>query len=126
MTTKTKINHSQKMVTQDQLGQLVRNGVNRDQDHLPVIKFFDPRGSATWLISEVDPDDHFLAYGLCDLGFGSPELGNVDLREFVAIFKSRRGVLGIERDLRFKGEHPMSVYADAAQSKGCIVDRPVN
>jgi hypothetical protein len=30
---------------------LLADGAKRDQDHAPVVKFFNPCGSATWLIS---------------------------------------------------------------------------
>jgi len=117
---KTKINHTQKLFTKAQFEQLVKNGKNRDQDHAPVVKFFNPVGAATWLISELDEDDNYIAFGLCDMGFGCPELGIVDLRELIDIQKHR--MLGIERDLWFEGKFPMSHYVDKANEKGRITD----
>ena len=38
---------------------------------------FTPDAGATWLLTEIDPDDHDHAFGLCDLGQGFPELGYV-------------------------------------------------
>ena len=58
----------------------------------------------------VDTD---ILFGLCDLGFGCPELGYVSLRELESV-KGRFG-LGIERDLHFKARYPLSVYAEAAR-----------
>jgi hypothetical protein len=110
--TKVKLNYVQRVLTKPQQDRLYANGKNRDQDHAPVVKFFNPRGAATWLISELDPNG--IAFGLCDLGMGFPELGCVSLEELADI-----GF--IERDLHFKGEHPMSHYADDASNKGRIV-----
>lgn len=106
------------LVPADALAKLLENGANRDQDHPPVVKLFTPDGGATWLLSEIDPEDPDIAYGLCDLGQGFPELGPVSLTEL----RAARGPLGlrIERDLWFKGDKPMSHYADAARAKGRI------
>lgn len=112
----TKLNVSQKVLTAEQYAQLIANGKNRDQDHAPVVKFFDPMGAGTWLISELDEDGY--AFGLCDLGFGCPELGEVTLQELCDVQNHRRMGIGIERDLHFKGEHPMSWYVDKANAKG--------
>ncbi len=48
---------------QNNRGKLLANGRNRDQDHAPVVKIFNPMGSATWLLSELDEDGNF--FGLC-------------------------------------------------------------
>jgi Protein of unknown function (DUF2958) len=64
---------------------LLTNGANRNQDHAPVFKFFNPLGSATWLISEADPENPDWLFGLCDLGFQCPELGTVSLQELETI-----------------------------------------
>jgi hypothetical protein len=40
------------------------------------MKLFTPDAAATWLISEVDPDDPDRLFGLCDLWLGFPELGS--------------------------------------------------
>jgi hypothetical protein len=93
---------------------LVANGHAPDgTDHVPVIKFFDPAGAATWLITEVSSTDPDQLFGLCDLGMGFPELGYVSLSEL----KSTKNRLGIplERDLFFAARYPLSVYAEAAR-----------
>ncbi|GAA0333453.1 hypothetical protein GCM10009087_49600 [Sphingomonas oligophenolica] len=38
-------------------------------DPIPVVKFFNPVGAATWLATELDADGDTL-FGLADLGFG--------------------------------------------------------
>lgn len=53
---------------------LVANGLTPEQDHHPVLKLFNPAGPAIWLIYAMEADGNTL-YGLCDLGFGEPELG---------------------------------------------------
>lgn len=98
---------------------LLANGRNRDQDHAPVIKVFNPMGGQTWLFSELDPEDNDTLFGLCDLGFGEPEIGNVSLTELLDVAKGLR--LGLERDLSFRGEYPLSVYARAATRARQIV-----
>ncbi|WP_277752946.1 DUF2958 domain-containing protein [Variovorax ginsengisoli] len=37
-----------------------------------MLKWFNPCGGATWLITELDPDDDNIAYGLAYLGLGRP------------------------------------------------------
>src|ERR1700694_3239742 len=95
------------------------NALADSNDHHPVFKLFTPDAAATWLISEVDPDDPDRLFGLCDLGLGFPELGYVSLAEITAL----RGPLGlpVERDLCFVPDKALSGYADEAHAKGRIV-----
>ena len=88
-------------------------------DHPPVVKLFTPDGAATWLLSEIDPEEPDIAFGLCDLGVGCPELGSVRISEI----ESARGPLGmpIERDIHFKAKHRLTTYADQAREAGRIV-----
>jgi hypothetical protein len=46
-----------------------------------VVKLFTPDVGAIWLLTEIDPDDHDHAFGLCDLGLGAPEIGWVSLND---------------------------------------------
>lgn len=116
------------LVTDGQLDRLIENGKDnikrRDvdgstHDFWPVVKLFCPWGGATWLLTEVDPEDEDCAFGLCDLGMGCPELGDVRLSELAAV----RGPAGltIERDLHFKPIKSLSAYADEAREHGRIV-----
>ena len=112
----TKLNRVQKMVTKEQWEKLISNGKNRDKDHAPVVKFFNPRGAQTWLFNEFDVVDDgadIFAFGLCDLGMGCAELGTQSIQEMVDI-----GYL--ERDLHFKAKGPMSIYSAEAREKGRI------
>lgn len=98
--------------------ELLVNALHPDRDHPPVVKLFTPDGSATWLLSESDPDDPDRLFGLCDLGFGYPELGFVSLSEIAGL----RGKLGlsVERDQNFVADKPMSAYAAEARTAGRI------
>jgi len=109
------------LFTKAQFEQLLANGRNRDQDHQPVVKLFTPDANCTWLLSEIDPEEPEIAFGLCDLGFGFPEFGCVSLAELLSL----RGKMGlpVERDLSFTADHPLSVYAEAArQAEGVTED----
>lgn len=88
-------------------------------DHHPVVKLFTPDGAATWLLTETEPEDPDIAFGLCDLGFGTPELGSVRLSELASV----RGRLGlpIERDLHFKAKQSLEAYAQDARGAERIV-----
>ena len=112
-----------KLITDQQCAELLANGRqsidNEDFDPLPVVKLFTPDAGATWLLTEIDPDDHDHAFGLCDLGLGMPELGWVSLQELATV----RGRLGlpIERDLHFRAEKRLSAYARDARLAGRVV-----
>lgn len=103
---------------------LLANGhTARDNSHLdpwPVLKWFNPCGAATWLITELDPDDEDIAYGLADLGLGSPEIGHLSVRELASI-RLMGGALGIERDLSWRADKPLSAYARLARAAGRIL-----
>jgi hypothetical protein len=99
---------------------LLANGAVPDADHRPVVKFFDPTGAATWLITDMMPDDPDTLFGLCDLGMGCPELGSVSLSELQSVAGALG--LGIERDLYFEARYSLSVYAEAARVAGGITE----
>ena len=111
------------LITDEQRIVLLANGreslENPDFDPAPVVKLFTPDAGATWLLTEIDPDDHDHAFGLCDLGLGEPEIGWVSLGELATV----RGRLGlpIERDLSFRAEKRLSAYARDARLAGRIV-----
>jgi hypothetical protein len=116
-----------KLLTADIRERLLRNGRVRQQlelegepdlDFLPVVKLFTPDAGCTWLLTEIDPEDPDIAFGLCDLGMGCPELGSVSLSELESV----RGRLGlpIERDLHFAPTKTLLAYADEARKHGGI------
>ena len=108
------------LVTPEQREQLIANGAKRGADHVPVLKLFNPCGAGTWLVTELDTEDTSIAFGLADLGFGTPEIGSFSLEELNA-FQGPFG-LGIERDLYFEGKFTLAVYAEAARAAGRIVE----
>ena len=86
---------------------------------MPVVELFTPDAGATWLLSETDPDDPDIAFGLCDPGLGCPELGSVRLSEIRAL-RGRFG-LPVELDLYFVPDAPLGIYAERARRAGVIV-----
>ena len=99
--------------------ELAEAGRDGEHDPRPVLKLFNPCGAATWLLTEFLPDeDGELAFGLCDLGFGSPELGYVSLEELRSV--TLRGGLYIERDEHFTATKTISEYALEARRLGRI------
>lgn len=111
-----------KLITKKQQSKMLDQGrANAERaggiDFPPVVKLFTPDANATWLLTEIDPENPDLAFGLCDLGH--PELGWVSLSELASV----RGAFGlpVERDYHFDGEYPISVYAKAARIAGTIV-----
>lgn len=116
-----------KLLTAKIEAQLLENGrkqaeVKGTQDEIdfrPVVKLSTPDAQCTWLLTEIDPANPDIAFGLCDLGMGFPELGYVSLAEL----RSVRGKLGlpIERDRYFKANKPLSAYAAAADAAERIV-----
>lgn len=109
-----------KLITDEQRAQLLANGrqslEQENFDPAPVVKLFTPDAGATWLLTEIDPDEHDHAFGLCDLGLGYPELGWVSLAEIATVRGRLR--LPVERDLFFKPEKPISIYAREARLAG--------
>lgn len=98
---------------------LERRDQGRDElDFKPVVKLFTPDAGATWLLTELEPDEE-RAFGLCDLGFGCPELGYVWMVEL----RGARGAFGlpVERDLHFEADKGLSAYASEAMAKGRIL-----
>jgi hypothetical protein len=93
-------------------------GSEHEPDFMPVVKLFTPDAGCTWLLSEIDPEEPDIAFGLCDLGMGCPELGYVSLSEL----RSVRGTLKlpIERDLYFTPDKTIGAYADQARCAGRI------
>jgi hypothetical protein len=103
------------LLTDDLRERLLANGRDRGADHVPVVKFYNPLGQGNWLATELDADGDTL-FGLADLGF--PELGSFSLEELASIVLPFG--MGIERDILFTGDFPISVWAEAAREAGSI------
>ena len=111
-----------KLLTKELTAKLIANAKesaaarNGSVDHKPVVKLFTPDAGATWLLSELSDDG--IAFGLCDLGLGEPELGYVSLAELAGV-RGRFG-LPVERDRFFRADKTMSEYTNAARMAGRI------
>jgi Protein of unknown function (DUF2958) len=116
-----------KLITESLTAKLLANGraqraaMDKGDDALdfkPVVKLFTPDAQCTWLLTELDPDGG-LAFGLCDLGMGEPELGYVSLIELQFV----RGKLGlpVERDRHFEAAKSISAYTEEARQLRRIV-----
>ena len=117
-----------KLLTKDIRERLLSNGRRRmeaqehdrdEPDFFPVVKLFTPDAGCTWLLTELDPEEPDIAFGLCDLGLGFPELGYVRISELEAV----RGKLNlpVERDRFFEADKPLSAYATEANLKRRIL-----
>ena len=107
------------LLANGQAAAAVRNGKQEeDLTRRPVVKWFTPFAAATWLISEIDPEDHDIAFGLADLGMGCPELGSIHIPEVMAL----KGPMGmrVERDLSFQPDRSLVDYGDLARLAGSI------
>ncbi len=115
-----------KLLTDTQRAQLLENGRRQDplrgtvdeMDFVPIVKLFTPDANCTWLLTELDPEDPDIAFGLSDLGLGFPELGTVRISEL----ESLRGPMGlaIERDLYIIPSKLLAEYASEARNAGRI------
>lgn len=115
------------LITKTQRAQLIANGNANaarraagldEHDFVPVVKLFTPDADAIWLLTELDPSQPDVAFGLCDLGLGCPEVGYVSLAE-LANMRGRLG-LRVERDHEFVANKPLGTYTQEAQSFGSI------
>lgn len=117
----------QTLISIEQREQMIQNGLQTQKDHIgnhwPVVKLFTPDANCTWLLSELDPEEPDIAFGLCDLGLGFPEIGSVRISEITSV----RGRLGlpVEQDLSFQATKSLLDYANDARAAGRIVEFPV-
>ena len=106
------------MITEDFRAIMIQNAFEVQnelgKDHVPVVKLHSQYGKAIWLLSELDPVNN-IAYGLCDLGQGTPELSYVSIEHLESIKHARLKVRMVEMDQAFVGRYPMSVYVEAAK-----------
>ena len=115
--------HTVKMLLDSQRAQLIENHeTNRPlhdtnpHDFEPVVKLFVcVMGNATWLLTELDPVTN-VAFGLCDLGLGFPEIGYVSLTELEEELGWR-----LERDRHWTADKTLSEYARNARTVGAVL-----
>ncbi len=112
------------LITNEQRIKMIQNGTESQKgdsgNQWPVVKLFTPDACCTWLLSELDPEDPDIAFGLCDLGLGLLQLGYRSSSEIASI----RGRLGlpVERNLYFKARKSLLDYFNDAQIIGRITD----
>ncbi len=121
---------AQILFTRDILRRLRANGeahlTSGRTDPLPVVKLFNAFGSATWLLTESDPQDPDHLFGLVDLGQGHPELGYVSRMQIEdCVIRINGSQLPLERDKFFDPTHTLAVYTRAARAAKRIVEGPV-
>lgn len=111
------------MIPAPHRARLLANGrktaAGQEVDPFPVVKIFAPGGSATWLLTELDPEEPDRAFGLADLGLGMPELGYASISELKTC-RTRLGLL-LEIDRYFVARKRLSEYACDARALGRIV-----
>ena len=101
------------------LSNAARKSAQPDFDPFPVVKLQTLFLPCVWLLTELDPRDPDMAYGLCDLGMGCPEIGSVYLPELAAL---KRGPMAVvERDPFFKADKTLTAYAAEARAAGRIL-----
>ena len=104
-----------KTLLDSQRKELIRNHEMSIGGDNPVVKLFVcVGGNATWLLSELDPETN-IAFGLCDLGLGFPELGYVSLTELEDTLGWR-----LERDRHWTATKTLTEYADEARAAGMV------
>lgn len=97
----------------DKLRENHRHHYHDGHDPFPVVFIRIKNNRCCWLLTECDEDN--IAFGLCDLGQGFPELGYVDLNE---IHQYSHNLEYVDRD--FIAIAPLSVYTQAAH-KACHI-----
>jgi len=111
-----------KLITQRQYAKLLDNGHRQNDarqrgdsyDFYPVVKLFTPDAEFTWLLTEINPDNQSIAFGLVDLGFGFPELDTIVL-SWLQLSLGK-----IEQDRHFDADRPLSKYHEEARKNGFI------
>jgi hypothetical protein len=111
------------LITPEQRRQLLANRDARARgesiDPYPVVKLHTLDAGAVWLLTELFENEDE-AYGLCDAGLGSPELGHVRL----STLENMRGPRGqpVVADFHFVARQRLSSYLAQALRDGSIKD----
>ena len=111
------------LITDEQRARMLAHAAARARgeaiDPQPVVKLYTLDAGAVWLLTDLDADGD-RAYGLCDAGLGSPELGQVSL----AALEAMRGPRGMRvvADPNFRARQALSAYAAEAVRDGSIPD----
>ncbi len=104
-----------KLLEERHIEKLLANFSDKDAEQIPVVKIHLIGTPCTWLIVDIDPDNHDYAFGLADIGQQCAELGYIDLAEIKKV-ASENSNLSLERDPFFKPIATMSVYTQAGRA----------
>lgn len=85
-----------------------------EHDPKPVVHLYVPGSNSQWLLTEID-EDLDIAFGLCDLGVGLPEMGYASLHRVLE--RTPWAMI----NLGFVGIAPLSEYAERARDGNRIV-----
>lgn len=109
-----------KLITKEIETKLRSNEALPVEERMPHLKLFNPVGSGTWLVSEIESgsveDGTAILFGLAHIH--EPEMGSFSLSELT----SMRLPLGlsIERDRSWRPTKTLVEYAQDARSQGYI------
>lgn len=92
-----------------------RSASDESHDPFPVVRLHTPDARASWLLTELDPDDPDLAFGLCDLGLGAPKLDHVRLSRLVELAGD-----AVVCDAAFVARQSLGAYLRDARTAGAI------
>lgn len=106
------------LITPEQRRQLRKNGApdKHDLDHYPVVKLHIPVYRCILLLTELDPKQPLMGYGLLDNGRERPDVTDIDIRDIQEHAETLMWPL--TADTSFEAQYPISVYAQAAWKKG--------
>ena len=105
------------IIPADAINRMRLNAKQRHQkgyDPMPVVRLYVPYTCCQWLLTEIDEELN-IAFGLCDLGMGFPELGYVSLFEIAEVTPH------VRCDPHFVAVAPLSVYSREAHNAQGIV-----
>lgn len=116
------------LLTPEDRQQLIANGLINptgpqtfeDNDFVPVVHLYCEVSPCSWLLTEIDPANPDIAWGLIDAGDRNPKFGSVS----IAWLEKPRGPLGIgvQRLEGWKAKGKLSAYTAAAVAAGFIVE----
>ncbi len=91
---------------------LLENGKpeNKGENHLPVVQVSILGSDYQWLLTELDPEHQNIAFGLCDLGMGFPEMGYVDLKDIQNLAAMTGLVMPVICIRKMDAKYPLMTY----------------
>lgn len=100
------------------LGLGKRSADGEAHDPFPTVRLHVPGTGTFWLLTELDPDDPDLAWGLCDLGLGAPALDHVRMSDLAALPGQP-----VVCDASFVAHQSLNAYLREAQDRSAVDDR---